>query len=92
MIFINPWAYYHSYDIPDLTNKEALVYFLCTICGLIISSLIYLPLFYLCFFHTKGTLRSFLILIESAVIYPIILICLLKLSSKIGDKIYNRKK
>lgn len=86
MVFVN------YYDIPDLTNKKALTYFLCTICGLIISSIIYLPLFYLCFIHTKGALRSFLILIESAVIYPIILIYLLKLSIKIENKMCNKKK
>lgn len=94
MIFINPWAFYHSDDIPDLTpdSDEELVDFLCAICGYIISSIIYVLLFRLCFTHTEGALRCILILIDSVVIYPILMICLLKLSFKIGDKINNRKK
>lgn len=94
MVFVNPWAFYHPREIIDLTPDKngVLVYFLCAICGCIISSIIYLPLFYLCFTYTKGALRSILILIESAIILPIIMICLLKLSFKIGDKINNRKK
>lgn len=94
MIFINPWASYHSDDIPDLTpnSDEELVDFLCAICGYIISTIIYVILFYLCFVHTKDALRCILILIDSVVIYPILMICLVKLSFKIGDKIYNRKK
>lgn len=96
MIFINPWAFYHlhSDDIPDITphsNKE-LTYFLCAFCGYIISSIIFASLFYLCFTHTKGVLRSILILIDGVVIYPILMMCLIKLSIKIGEKIYKRKK
>lgn len=94
IFFINPWASYHSDDIPDLTPKsdEELVDFLCAICGYIISSIIYVTLFYLCFAHTKDVLRCILILIDSVVIYPILMIYLVKLSFKIGDKINNRKK
>lgn len=94
IFFINPWASYHSDDIPDLTpnSDEELVDFLCAICGYIISTIIYVILFYLCFVHTKGVLRPILIMIDSIVVYPIIMICLVKLSFKIGDKIYKRKK
>jgi hypothetical protein len=94
MIFINPWASYHSDDIPDLTpdSDEELVDFLCAICGYIISTIIYVILFYLCFVHAKGVLRCVLILIDSVVIYPILMICLVKLSFKIGEKIYKMKK
>ena len=49
-------------------------------------------LFYLCFTLTKGLLRPILITIDSAVIYPILTICLMKLSFKIGDKLYKKKR
>ena len=97
MIFINPWAYYQIHEpdkIPDLNphNDEEMVGCLAGACGFIVSSTIYVLLFYLCFTLTKGMLRPILILIDSAVIYPIITICLVKLSFKIGDKIYKNKR
>lgn len=94
MIFINPWAFYHPDDIPDLTphNDGEMVGCLAGGCGFIVSSIIYVLLFYLCFTLTKGVLRPILIFIDSAVIYPIITICLMKLSFKIVDKIVLKKK
>ena len=94
MIFINPWASYHPDDIPDLNphSDEEVVGCLAGGCGFIVSSIIYVLLFYLCFNLTKGLLRPILILIDSAVIYPIITICLMKLSFKIGDKLYKKKR
>ena len=94
MIFINPWASYDPDDIPDLTphDDEEMVGCLAGGCGFIVSSIIYVLLFYLCFNLTKGLLRPILILIDSAVIYPILTICLMKLSFKIGDKIYKKKR
>lgn len=94
MIFINPWASYRPEDIPDLNphSDEEMVGCLAGGCGFIVSSIIYVLLFYLCFNLTKGLLRPILILIDSAVIYPIIIICLMKLSFKIGDKIYKKKR
>lgn len=94
MIFINPWASYHPDDIPDLTphDDEEMVGCLAGACGYIVSSIIYVLLFYLCFNLTKGVLRPILILIDSAVIYPILTIYLMKSSFKIGDKIYKKKK
>ena len=94
MIFINPWASYRPEDIPDLHphSDEEMVGCLAGGCGFIVSSIIYVLLFYLCFNLTKGLLRPILILIDSAVIYPIITICLMKLSFKIGDKIYKKKR
>ncbi len=92
-MFINPWASYHLDDIPDLnphTDEEA-VGCLAGACGFIVSSIIYVLLFYLCFTLTKGVLSPILITIDSAVIYPILTICLMKLSFKIGDKIYKNK-
>lgn len=94
MIFINPWASYRPDDIPDLTphTNEEMVGCLAGACGYIVSTIIYVLLFYLCFTLTKGMLKTILILIDSAVIYPIITICLMKLSFKIGDKIYKKKR
>lgn len=94
MIFINPWAFYKPFQIPDLRphNDKEFVGCLSGICGYMVSIIIYVMLFYLCFTHTEGALRCILILIDSVVIYPILMICLIKLSFKIGDKIYKRKK
>ena len=93
-MFINPWVWYNPDDIPDLTphDDEEMVGILAGGCGYIVSTLIYVLLFYLCFTLTKGVLRPILILIDSTVIYPIITICLMKLSFKIGDKIYKKKR
>lgn len=94
MIFINPWSFYDSDDIPDLTphSDEEMVGCLSGACGFIVSSTIYVSLFYLCFTLTEGILRPILVLIDSAVIYPIITIYLMKLSFRIGDKIYEKKR
>lgn len=97
MIFINPWwAFYDSDDIPDLTprDNEEMVGCFAVLCGFIVSTIIYILLFYLCFTLTKGVLMIILILINSAVIYPIIIIYLVDLSSKIADRITtdNKKK
>ena len=94
MIFINPWACYDPDDIPDLTPRddEEMVGCLAGGCGFIVSSIIYVVLFYLCFTLTKGVLRPILVLIDSAVIYPILTIYLMNLSFKIGDKIYKKKR
>ena len=94
MLFINPWLSYHPDDIPNLNphSDEEMVGCLAGGCGFILSTIIYVVLFYLCFTLTKGMLRPILILIDSAVIYPIITICLVKLSFKVGDKIYKKKR
>ena len=90
---INPWVNYHPNDIPDLTphNNEEMVGCLAGVCGYIASTIIYVFLFYLCFTFTKSVLRPILIMIVSTVIYPILTIYLMKLSFKIGDKIYKKK-
>lgn len=94
MIFINPWAFYDPDDIPDLNphDDEEMVGCLAGGCGFIVSSIIYVLLFYLCFNLAEGLLRPILVLIDSAVIYPILTIYLMNLSFKIGDKIYKKKR
>ena len=94
MVFINPWVSYKAEDIPDLTphTDEEAVGCLTGGCGFIVSTIIYVLLFYLYFNLTKGLLRPILITIDSAVIYPILTIYLMKLSFKIGDKIYKKKR
>ena len=93
-IFINPWASYHPDEIPNLTphDNEEMVGCLAGACGFIVSTIIYVLLFYLCFTLTKGMLMTFLIFIDSVIIYPILTICLMKLSFKIGNKIYKKRK
>ncbi len=48
MIFINPWAFYHPDDIPDLNphSDEEMVGCLAGACGYIVSTAIYVLLFY----------------------------------------------
>lgn len=94
MIFINPWASYYPDDIPDLNphDDEDMVGCLASGCGFIVSTIIYVLLIYLCFTLSEGLLKQILFLIVSAVIYPIITIYLTKLSFKIGDKIYKKKR
>ena len=93
-MFINPWIFYDPDDIPDLTphDDEEMVGCLAGGCGFIVSSIIYVLLFYLCFNLTEGLLRPILILIDNVIIYPILTIILMKLSFKIGDKIYKKKR
>lgn len=94
MIFINPWASYYPDNIPDLNphDNEEMVGCLAGACGFIVSTIIHVLLFYLCFTLTEGMLRPILIMIYSAVIYPILTICLMKLSFKIGEKLYKKKR
>lgn len=94
MIFINPWASYDPDDIPDLTphTDKEMVGCLSGACGFIVSTIIYVLLFYLCVTLTKGMLMTILVMIDCAVIYPIITIYLMELSFKIGDKICKKKK
>lgn len=94
MIFINPWASYDVDDIPDLTphDDEEMVGCLSGACGAIIASVIYVLIFYLCFTLTNNILRPILVMIDSVIIYPILMIYLMNLSFKIGDKIYKKKR
>ena len=97
MIFINPWSYYQIHEtdkIPDLNprDNEEIMGCLAGTYGFIVSTIIYMLLCYLCFNLTKGLLRPILIMINSVIIYPILTICLMKLSFKIGDKIYKKKR
>ena len=94
MIFINPWVFYDADDIPDLTPRddEEMVGCLACACGYIVSTIIYVSIFYLCFTLTKGVLRPILVMIDSVVIYPLLMIHLVELSVKIGDKIYKKKR
>ena len=99
MIFINPWIFYDPDDIPDLNphNDEEAVGCLAGVCGYIIASAIFVWLMYFILnFRLNGIISTdvhfILILINCIIIYPILTICLMKLSFKIGDKIYKRKR
>ena len=99
MIFINPWSFHDPKDsilaptsYPHHKHKEPEEGCLGAICGFIIATVIHVLLFCLCFTYTEGGLRVILMLIESIIIYPIMVICLINLSIKIEDKICNKKK
>ena len=94
MIFINLWTFYDLDDIPDLAphDDEEMVGCLAGAYGAVISTIIYVLLFYLCFTLTEGFLRAILVLIDCVVIYPLLTIFSMKLSFKIGDKIYKKKR
>ena len=99
MIFINPWASYHLDDIPDLNpqDDEEAMGCICGACGYIIASAIFVWLMYFILNLRLNDIIStdvhfILILINCIIIYPILTICLMKLSFKIGDKIYKKKR
>jgi len=94
MVFFNPWVWYHSDDIPNLTPRddEEMVGCLAGVCGWLVSTIIYVLIFYLCFNLAEGELRPILVMIDSIVIYPILMIYLMELSFKIGDKISKKKR
>lgn len=96
MAFVNPWAYYDPKDSILAPNsfytKDEKQGYLGTFCGLVIATIIVAPLFYLCVTHIKGTLWLFLILMGITAIYPILIICLVELSTKIENKMRSKKK
>lgn len=98
MIFINPWIFYDPDDIPDLTpqDDEEEIGCICGVCGYIIASAIFVWLMHFILdFKLNGIISTdvyfILMLINCIIIYPILTIILMKLSFKIGDKIYKRK-
>jgi hypothetical protein len=99
MIIFNPWAFYDPDDIPDLNplDDEEMVGCLAGGCGFIVSSIIFTLITYLLFSITESGYINihwlpFLMFANCIVIYPILIILLMKLSFKIGDKIYKKKK
>lgn len=99
MIFINPWVFYDSDDIPDLNpqDDDEARGCICGVCGYIIASAIFVWLMYFILdFKLNGIIstdvHAILMLITCIIIYPILIIILMKLSFKIGDKIYEKKK
>ena len=102
MIFINPWAYYQTYEsdkIPDLNphNDKEMIGCLTGVCGFIISSIIFALVMHLLFSitvseHINRNWLPLLILANCIVIYPILTILLMKLSFKIADKITTDNK
>ena len=99
MIFINPWIFYDPDDIPDLTpqDDEEEIGCICGVCGYIIASAIFVWLMHFILdFKLNGIISTdvyfILMLINCIIIYPILTIILMKLSFKIGDKIYKKKR
>jgi len=96
-MFINPWIWYKPEDIPDLTphSDEEAVGCLAGGCAFIIASTIFAWLMYFILNLKLNDIISsdahcILILITCIIIYPILTICLMKLSFKIGDKIVDK--
>ena len=102
MIFINPWVYYQIHEpdkIPDLTPRDDGEAAGCLAggCGAIIASSIFVYLMHFIlnlklYDIISRDVYCILILINCVIIYPILLICLMKLSFKIGDKLYKKKR
>lgn len=102
MVFINPWAYYQIHEpdkIPDLNphNDEEAMGCLAGACGAIIASIIFALITYLLFsIAASGYVNRYwiplLMLVNGAVIYPILTILLMELSFKIADKFTTNKK
>jgi len=99
MIFINPWAFYHSDDIPDLNpqDEDEARGCICGVCGYIIASAIFVWLMHFILnFRLNGIISTdvhfILILVNCIIIYPILTIILMKLSFKIADKITIKNK
>ena len=99
MIFINPWSFYDKDDIPDLNphDDEETIGCICGACGYIMASAIFVWLMHFILnFRLNGIISTdvhfILMLINCIIIYPILTIILMKLSFKIGDKIYKKKR
>lgn len=98
MIFINPWIFYHSDDIPDLNPQDDEARgCLCGVCAYIIASAIFVWLMHFILnLKLNGILSTdvyfILMLITCVIIYPILSIILIKLSFKIADKINKKKR
>lgn len=98
-MFINPWVFYDSDDIPDLTphDGEEMTGCLAGICGFIISATFFVWLMNFILDLSLNDIIStdvhfILMLINCIIIFPILTIILMKLSFKIGDKIYKKKR
>lgn len=99
MVFINPLAFYHSDDIPDLNpqDDDEARGCICGVCGYIIASAIFVWLMHFILnFRLNGIISTdvhfILILISCIIIYPTLTIILMKLSFKIADKFITKKK
>lgn len=102
MVFINPWAYYQIHEpdkIPDLNPRDddEAVGCLAGGCGFIIASAIFVWLMHFILNLKLNDIINrdvyfILILVNCIIIYPILIICLMKLSFKIGDKLYKKKR
>lgn len=99
MIFINPWASYDQDDIPDLNphSDEEMVGCLAGACGYIIASAIFAWfMFSILDLRLNGIISAdvhfILIIINCIIIYPILTVIFMKLSFKIGEKIYKKRR
>ena len=99
MIFINPWSFYKSDDIPDLNpqDDDEARGCICGMCAYIIALAIFVWLMYsILDFRLNNIISTdvhfILIVINCLIIYPMLTIILMKLSFKIADKINKKKR
>lgn len=97
MTFVNPWAYYDPKDsilapTPYSHPKNEEGGCLGATCGFIIATVIHVLLFCLPIIYTEGGLRGILMVMESIIIYPTMVIYFIILSIKIENKMRSKKK
>ena len=98
MIFINPWAFYHPDDIPDLNpqNDDEARGCLGGIISFCVSSLIFVIMMYFTYKLKSNEIINMdimmLLFIINVIIYVVLIIAFMNLSFKIVDKINKKKR
>ena len=98
MVFINPWAFYHPDDIPNLNpqNDDEARGCLGGIISFCVSSLIYVIMMYFTYKLKSNEIINMdimmLLFIVNAIIYVVLIFAFMNLSFKIVDKINKRKR
>ena len=98
MIFINPWAFYHPDDIPDLNpqNDDEARGCLGGIISFCVSSLIFVIMMYFTYKLKSNEIINMdimmLLFIINVIIYVVLIIAFMNLSFKIIDKINKKKR
>lgn len=95
-MIINPWTYYiinEPEKVPDITPRSKHEMYGCIAigCGWLISTVIFVILSFMIFMLNHHLILYFLcILVNSTVIYPVMIVTLCKVLCKIVDKKYGQ--
>ena len=98
MVFINPWAFYHPDDIPNLNpqNDDEARGCLGGIISFCVSSLIFVIMMYFTYKLKSNEIINMdimmLLFIINVIIYVVLIIAFMNLSFKIIDKINKKKR